>query len=167
MNWTAEQLQSYYDRLKQGGDAICGQDNHSLVLESPCNAAPVGTEAGAAFKSALKHRMNRWETEYAGVLDARRMMGGVVWWGFEAIKLRLADNTYYTPDFAVITNWEAPNDIWVRELEFHEVKGFWRDDARVKIKVSAELFPFKFIAVQKLKKSEGGGWKVEEFGGRG
>ena len=32
-------------------------------------------------------------------------------------------------------------------LELHECKGFWRDDARVKIKVAASLYPFKFIAV--------------------
>ena len=34
-------------------------------------------------------------------------------------------------------------------LQYHEVKGFWRDDARVKIKVAARLFrDRKFIAVQ-------------------
>ena len=54
---------------------------------------------------------------------------------------------------------------WREALEFHEVKGFWRDDARVKIKVAAEHFPFKFVAVRKKKLSEGGGWDVEEFCG--
>jgi hypothetical protein len=41
----------------------------------------------------------------------------------------------------------------------HEVKGFWQDDARVKIKVAASIYPFKFIAVKKAK----GGWEREEF----
>jgi hypothetical protein len=45
----------------------------------------------------------------------------------------------------------------------HEVKGFWTDDARVKIKVAADLYPFRFIAAQALPKKQGGGWKIEEF----
>jgi len=45
------------------------------------------------------------------------------------------------------------------ELECHEVKGFWRDDARVKIKVAASIYPFRFVAVRKVK----GGFTVEEF----
>jgi hypothetical protein len=48
-------------------------------------------------------------------------------------------------------------------LEVHEVKGFWEDDARVKVKVAASLFPFRFIAVTAIAKKHGGGWKVEEF----
>ena len=45
------------------------------------------------------------------------------------------------------------------ELEMHEVKGFWREDARLKIKVAAEQFPFRFVAVTKSKD----GWATEEF----
>jgi len=49
------------------------------------------------------------------------------------------------------------------ELEFHEVKGFWRDDARVKIKTAAYQYPiFHFIAVTKVRKRDGGGWRREE-----
>ena len=44
-------------------------------------------------------------------------------------------------------------------FEIHEVKGHWEDDARVKIKVAAELYPFKFIAARKVK----GAWLFEEF----
>ena len=55
---------------------------------------------------------------------------------------RSADATRYTPDFLV----ELPGGL----LELHEVKGFWRDDARVKFKVAAELFPmFRFVAVKR------------------
>jgi len=45
------------------------------------------------------------------------------------------------------------------DIECHEVKGFWRDDARVKIRVAASLYPFRFVAVTKTK----GGWDIEEF----
>lgn len=50
-------------------------------------------------------------------------------------------------------------------LELHEVKGaraIFRDDARVKVKMAAELFPFKVIVVYPKPKRTGG-WEVEEF----
>jgi hypothetical protein len=74
--------------------------------------------------------------------------------GFEQIKLRLADKTYYTPDFWVL----GDDDV----LEFHETKGGpWMDDARVKIKVAAERYPqFRFRAWRYVK----GVWHTEPFG---
>ena len=72
------------------------------------------------------------------------------------MKFRLADNTFYTPDFALM----RPDG----QIEIHEVKGFWQDDARVKIKVASEMYPFKFIAVQAKAKKDGGGWGYEVFG---
>ena len=100
--------------------------------------------------------MNRTEAAYAVDLRDAEYLGDVAWYKFEGVKLRLADNTFYTPDFAVM--------LASGELEMHEVKGFWQDDARVKIKVAASQYPFRFIAVQPLSKKAGGGWKREVFG---
>jgi hypothetical protein len=104
-----------------------------------------------------KNGPNKTEQEYADRLEQMRMCGLVLWYGYEKIKLKLANRTFFTVDFFVMNK--------DRELEAHEVKGgFWEDDARVKIKVSAEQFPiFRFIAAQKLPNSKGGGWKIEEF----
>ena len=99
--------------------------------------------------------MNKTEAAYAATLDARRYAGEVAWFKFEGVKLRLADNTFYTPDFAVMLADGA--------LEMHEVKGFWQDDARAKIKIAADLYPMRFIAVQAKSKKDGGGWKSECF----
>jgi hypothetical protein len=96
--------------------------------------------------------MNKTEAAYAEHLTNEERAGRVIWWKFEAIKLRLADATFFTPDFMVL-----PSD---GLLEVVEVKGFWRDDARVKIKVAASLFPFRFIAVTRTK---GGSWRRESF----
>lgn len=99
-------------------------------------------------------QMNKTEAAYAEHL--RRITGTVVaWYKFEGIKLRLADNTFYTPDFAVM--------LTTGEIELHEVKGFWTDDARVKIKVAADMYPFTFKALKVIPKSKGGGWNVEVF----
>jgi hypothetical protein len=45
----------------------------------------------------------------------------------------------------------------------HEVKGFWQDDARAKIKIAADLYPMRFVAIRVQSKKEGGGWASEEF----
>jgi hypothetical protein len=99
--------------------------------------------------------MNKTEAAYAATLELRRRAGEVAWFRFEGIKFRLADNTFYTPDFIVMLASGA--------LEAHEVKGFWQEDARAKIKVAAEMYPLKFIAVQAAPRAAGGGWKIEEF----
>lgn len=95
--------------------------------------------------------MNKTEQEYAQELGLRLRAGEILWFRFEGIKLRLADKTFYTPDFAVMLSNGT--------MELHEVKGVWRDDARVKIKVAAKAYPFRFIAVTK----KGSGWRLEEF----
>jgi hypothetical protein len=99
--------------------------------------------------------MNKTEEAYARDLRDAQTLGDILWYRFEGLKLRLADNTFYTPDFAVLASDHV--------MECHEVKGFWRDDARAKIKIAAEQYPFRFKAVQALPKNHGGGWKVEEF----
>ena len=99
--------------------------------------------------------MNKTEQAYAATLDARRHVGEVAWFKFEGVKLRLADNTFYTPDFAVMLADGA--------LEMHEVKGYWQDDARVKIKIAADMYPMRFLAIQAKAKKDGGGWEIEAF----
>lgn len=48
-------------------------------------------------------------------------------------------------------------------IEIDEVKGFWTDEARVKIKVAADKYSFRFLAIKQKSKKTGGGWEVEEF----
>lgn len=98
-------------------------------------------------------QMNKTEARYAQHLEKLKRIGDILDYGFERYKLRLAKNTYYTPDFDVT---EADGT-----LSFREVKGFWRDDARVKIKVAAEQFPqHKFVAVKWNKLT----WDFEVIG---
>jgi hypothetical protein len=98
-----------------------------------------------------EHRMNKTEAEYALMLDAEYKKGNIIYWAFEEVKFRLADNTFYTPDFMVLRHDGA--------VEFHEVKGAHvEEDARVKFKVARDSLPFRFVWAQKLK---GGAWNVE------
>jgi len=99
---------------------------------------------------------NKTEVAYEReVLRPAMMAGEILWYRFEGLKLRLADSTFYTPDYGVM----CADGL----MELHEVKGFWTDDARVKIKVAADQYPFRFIAVKARPKSKGGGWDREVF----
>ena len=100
--------------------------------------------------------MNETEKRYAQSLDLRVHAGEILWWMYEGMTFRLAKRTTYTPDFNVM----LPDG----EIECHEVKGFWIDDARVKIKVAAEKFPFVFKAYKVRPKKDGGGFEEEVIG---
>lgn len=95
-------------------------------------------------------RMNRTEADYALVLEALRRAGQVREYHYEAIRLVLADKTSYTPDFLVV--------LADGTVELHEVKGFMRDDANVKLKVCARLYPFPI----RLVRRHGKGWSATE-----
>lgn len=99
--------------------------------------------------------MNGLEAAYARDLDLRKLSGNVLWWKFNAVRLRIADGekgAFFKPDFAVLTR---------DGLEFHETKGFWREAARLRIKVASGLYPFPFVAVRRVA----GRWEYERFGG--
>jgi hypothetical protein len=84
--------------------------------------------------------MNKTEVAYSLVLEARLQAGEILWYNFEGMKFRLADKTFYTPDFPVMMADGT--------MEMHEVKGFMYDDAAVKIKVAADIYPFIFRLVR-------------------
>jgi len=102
-------------------------------------------------------QMNKSEAAYGAQLELLKRAGEIQWYRFEGVKLRLADNTFYTPDFAVMSADGV--------MEMHEVKGFWQDDARAKIKIAADMYPFRFKAMTARAKKHGGGWEEEDFSG--
>ena len=96
-------------------------------------------------------RMNKLEAEFEFMFLRRRPHG------FEELTFRLGDDCRYTPDF-----WSLDDD---DVLALDETKGFWRDDAKVKIRVAAEKYPqFRWRAWRKQTKAQGGLWVRETFG---
>lgn len=138
LRWTPEQLEARQRRLRSG------QLTPSLSQVAP--PSPVRTPG----------KQNKTERAYElEVLEPGRAAGQIIDWVFEGIALRLAPKCFYHPDYLVITP---------QRFEIHEVKGHWHEDARVKIKVAAQMFPFfRFVAVRKRLKREGGGWDCEPF----
>lgn len=139
LRWTEEQLADHVKRRS------------AIDVSAPPFKLPVNEAGMFALGRLPTGAMNKTELAYDAFLKAETHAGRVLWHKFEGIKLRLANNTFYTPDFAVLPRSGL--------IEIHETKGFWRDDARVKIKVAASIYPFKFVAVKK----KSGGWEREEF----
>jgi hypothetical protein len=104
--------------------------------------------AGHVRVSRVRHepgQMNGAEAAYRDALDLRVLAGEVLDYRFEALKLRLADRTFWTPDFAVV----AADGV----LELHEVKGHMEDDAAVKLKVAAEQYPWFRVYLVRYKQA--------------
>lgn len=110
---------------------------------------PEKNESGGILGS--DSRMNKWETRYAERLLGMQAAGEIVGCDFEAMKFNLGFRCWYCPDFVVT----LPDG----RIECHEVKGFMRDDAAVKLKSAARRFPaFRFRLARIVK----GEWVVTE-----
>lgn len=109
------------------------------------------------MKSGEKNKTEqRYEDE---VLKPQLASGEILWYKFEAVTLKLATGLRYTPDFPVIRSDGV--------LEFREVKGslkFMEDDAKAKIKMAEEIFPFSFVLTAPIAKKLGGGWESKVVG---
>ncbi len=109
---------------------------------------------------------NKTEAAYEQHLELLHRAGEIDGFGFEKIKLKLADNTFFTPDFLVF----AKDGV----VELHDTKGTkkklrangtkeavpWiEEDAKIKLKLVAEQFPFRVFAVFKTPD----GWQRQQF----
>lgn len=137
-NWTEEDI----ERLKQR------------------KAAPkkTGTQRMQALGRMKTGELNKTETRFAQLLELERHAGKVRWWKFEGIKLMLAKNTSITVDFAVL-----PDSNVLTMIDVKGAKALFTDDARAKMKVAAETYPFVFKVAYPQSKAEGGGWVIEEI----
>ncbi len=94
---------------------------------------------------------NKTERAFGEHLHVYLIDGKILWYAFEPMRLKLGRGAWYTPDFAVLED--------SGQFVCYEVKGFFREAAKVRIKVAKSLYPFlKFIVVRRQK----GEWTYEE-----
>jgi len=84
--------------------------------------------------------MSKTGAAYAATFRVRRCADNVAWLKLKAVKLRLASKTFCSQDFVIM--------LATGGLKMHEGKGFWHDDARVDIKVEADLHLFNFVTIK-------------------
>ena len=121
---------------------------HRVYARGRAGQAPPGT-------------MNKMESRYAARLKLRQMAGEIVSFGFERITLVLAHGhkgvkgLRYNPDFDVL----LPDGTF----EFHECKGFRDEKNMAKLKMAAELFPFRFFLVTESRRKGESVWTIQEY----
>ena len=106
---------------------------------------------------------NKTEEAFGDYLEMEFRKGNIAWFVWQRIKLTLGDDCTYLPDFVAVTA--------SGEIVFYEVKGakltpktkkvvpYARDDAKVKIKVAAEMYWWaRFIIAFRYK----GKWEFTE-----
>ena len=126
MGINAQELPEKYREQLRMGEAVREAVTHTSVVIS---------------KTSDEAKLNKLEKSW---LARMRLLYPTENIGVQNITLKLADDCRYTPDFnAVDANGQ---------IVFYECKGFFRDDAKVKIKVAARLFRWaRFILVTKAK----------------
>ncbi|MDE2105354.1 MAG: hypothetical protein KGL39_49465 [Patescibacteria group bacterium] len=143
---------TYHEALKAGGplaEAARRAMTEGRHIDNPVDVAREG-----APRPRSRGGMNKWEQRLWNELLHVRQVSDL---HFESVKLKLAGRTWYTPDFLAVVIGES------RQV-FLEVKGFMRDDAAVKLKTAASLYPeFRWLLVRACK----GGWDVREVTDRG
>lgn len=114
-----------------------------LPTTAEIDVAKSGSARTMVVQPASEDDMNKTERLYSEELELMRLAGSIRQWKFGSLKLRLADRTWYHPDFVVV----MPSG-WIC---LDEIKGFEREDAVVKFKVAAEMYPyFRFRMIKRI-----------------
>jgi hypothetical protein len=126
-----------------GGECNAGQilpahGNHIKAV--PHHTLPVPAHF-VLMPSRSEMALNKTEKAFLRMLRGGKQRR-LIW--IQAVTLRLGDDCRYTPDFMTL-NHRGRTIFW-------EVKGFFRDDAKVKLKVAAHEFPqVRFVVVTRNK----------------
>lgn len=121
----------------------------------------------AAVGRLPRPQMNKTEAAYEAHLALQRKLGLVLWYGFEAVTIRLANDCRFTPDFLVM----LPDG----RLELRDTKGskkikagkragqstyYAEEDALVKARVAAANFVIPCFFVWQERNGE---WSKKEL----
>lgn len=118
-------------------------------LESMKASYPMTTSIVCTL-SEDEYKLNKLEKAW---LATRRLQEGVnnPFIGIQCLTFKLGSDCRFTPDFI---------EIIAGKLVAWETKGFFRDDAKVKLKVAARMYPWVSFRLVTRKNKE---WKIEEI----
>lgn len=124
--------------------------NPHLFGRQPVAASARPCVDGKRLRQASGSKLNKTEAEFLALLKAHTPEVATV--HAQSVTFEIANGCRYTPDFVVFYP--------LGQVNAYEVKGFFRDDAAVKLKVAARTFPFvKWTLAWKKK----GGWQSQEI----
>ncbi len=132
--------------------------SQSVLEANPQLAETDVVQGRSRTRVGLRCGMNKTESEFALILEAKKRAGEILRYEFEGITLRFA-NVKYTPDFVVLENWYTKEKFPI-VIKFIEVKGPFikgnRERAVERFRHAKTYWPeFTFEMHQKTKD----GWK--------
>ena len=142
-------------RLSPADFAALGYDFHAslaaghVVRLPPAGAVVSRPEPSRRSREWAPYR-SKWELQYAAHLDFRVATGHVVSWSYEPDTLVCAGGTKYRPDFRV----RLPEG-----EEYHEVKGFFRAQDKVRMREAVVVSPLPIVLVTR----KGGAWHYTPY----
>jgi hypothetical protein len=152
--WSEEEFKELVkNRDRNHIDTVQGGVDRDTRTRGMGTHAPQGTQKprAGAIPAPAPFRSNT-EAGYASYLHVQMLGGDIQLYRYEPFRLHLAERTTLTPDFLVVMKDGS--------LQIHEVKGWAREDAMVKLKIAARLYPWwKFVLVKRVK----GQWDCREL----
>ena len=102
--------------------------------------------------------MNKTETRFSVYLEYKRLQREILWWRFDAVKLRLAASTFISVDFAVL---QANGELHM--IDVKPAKHLIEEDAKSKMKIAADIFPLRFFYAFANSRTRTDDWTIEEI----
>jgi hypothetical protein len=133
----------------------------AFVPHTACATLPIReVKKGKRLRQKEGDGMNKTERAFKAWLDQYVVNPGdalIV----QSVTLKIANGCRYTPDFLTLGKAAVPEgEADAFNLHAYEVKGFMRDDAAVKIKVAASLYPWiRFTLATK----DGDAWQLQDI----
>jgi hypothetical protein len=129
---TRKELQELYGRLSPAARARFDADNASSFRLALPAFEPLRTPTHAPYR-------NKWERQYAALLDLQLASGMIAEWLYESDVLVAAGGTKYKPDFRVTYTTGL--------VEYHEVKGYTRSRDAVRMRECAAVSPHPIVVL--------------------
>lgn len=104
----------------------------SLADLPPAMRAQAEAQLDTKSKAA-KPKANKTELAFGRRLEAEKRAGKIRSYKFNALKFRLADACFYTPDYVI---WQLNGMVKLVEVK----GGFIREDSLIKFKVAREMY---------------------------
>jgi hypothetical protein len=128
-------------------------DRHGALVAGPAGKAQ--HMLGRLGVGIMNKTEARFERE---VLAPAKERGEIAWYGFEAVKFRIAANRcWLTIDFLVLYA-----DGHFEAIDVKGARAIVEEDAKVKMKVAAASFPIRFRYAFPRPRKLGGGWLMQE-----
>ena len=168
MKWSEEELAEY--QRKRAGHETSTESAVKQVFSRSKTTNSLGLKRDGS--------LNTLESRFRDQLEEWKMAGLVRWYIAKPCAFRISQGCHWYPDFMVWwgyakgpfstdyrpTHWEIDQSFAGVEqnIQLIDVKGFWRDDALVKVKTIAELYPC-FLVSSVMWDKKGKTWRWRHF----